>query len=194
MLPKARTTILVATDFSPASRGAFDEGVRLARQTGGRLLLVHAIRPLGAPGLELTRPDTTKEENETAEPVPGMGLAGSEWAELAQAHGVDCDIVVRPGLPASVILEEADRVDAHTIVLGSHGKQGLSYMVLGSVAEDVRAGCDREVLVIGEDRQVQSSSSEPHEGAGRPPRPAERSRVERGVSHEASLGEPLRDR
>lgn len=167
MLGPAHPTVLVATDFTPSSRGAFDEGVRLARQLQGRLLLVHAVRPLGAPGLELTRPDTTKEENETAEPVPAVGLAGTEWVDLAKAQGVECDVVVVPGRPATVIVHEALRVDAHTIVLGSQGKEGISKAILGSVAQEVREKSGRAVVVVDE-----------HAGAGRPERPTRRQRLD----------------
>lgn len=165
-MPGSKPTVLVATDFTPASRGAFDQGLALAKELDGRLLLVHALRPLGAPGLELTRPDTTKEENETADPVPRVGLAGTEWVDLANAYGVEADVVVRPGLPVVVILEEADRVDAHTIVLGSQGKTGITLAMLGSVAEEVRAKSPRPVLV------VPGEGADP--GAQRPPRPPSR--------------------
>jgi nucleotide-binding universal stress UspA family protein len=167
MLGTARPTVLVATDFTPSSRGAFDEGVRLAKELEGRLLLVHAVRPLGAPGLELTRPDTTKEENETAEPVPAVGLAGTEWVDLARAQGVEADVVVKPGLPAVVIVDEAQRVDAHTIVLGSQGKEGISKALLGSVADDVRKTSGRPVLVVADDHAVGA-------GVERPARPLTR--------------------
>ncbi len=166
MLDPSKPTVLVATDFTPASRGAFDQGLALAKELHGNLLLVHAIRPLGAPGLELTRPDTTNEENETAEPVPAVGLAGSEWVDLARASGVECDIVARPGLPAVVIVDEADRVDAHSIVLGSQGKEGITLAMLGSVADDVRAKTSRPVIVVmGDDVDA---------GVQRPPRPPTR--------------------
>lgn len=154
-------TVLVATDFTPASRPAFDHGLALAKDLGGRLLLVHAVRPLGAPGLEVTRPDTTKAENETAEPVPAVGLAGAEWADFAKAQGVEADVVVRPGIAAVVIRDEADRVDAHTIVLGSQHKTPLAKAILGSTAEDVRAATTRPVVVI----------EEPTAAGTRPPRP-----------------------
>ena len=141
-------TILVGTDFSPASRPAFDSGLEMARELGGRVVLVHAIRPLGAPGLELTRPDTTTVENETAEPQPDVGLAGSDWVDAAKAQGVEADIVVRAGRPATVIAEEAARVQAHTVVLGSMGKDDLERAVIGSVAEEVQRRTARPVVVV----------------------------------------------
>ncbi|HUR25266.1 MAG TPA: universal stress protein [Candidatus Thermoplasmatota archaeon] len=146
-------TILVATDFTPASRAAFDSGVKMAKEEGGRLVLVHALRPLGAPGLELTRPDTTRFENETAAPgdildVP-VAMTGTDWVDLARAQGVDADVVVRPGLPAAVIAEEAERVQATAVILGSSRKGGLEKLVLGSVAEAVQRATDRPVVVVG---------------------------------------------
>ncbi|HUR24730.1 MAG TPA: universal stress protein [Candidatus Thermoplasmatota archaeon] len=45
MRDHAPPTILVATDFTPASRAAFDSGVKMAKEEGGRLVLVHALRP-----------------------------------------------------------------------------------------------------------------------------------------------------
>ena len=153
MHDRSQPTILVATDFTPASRAAFDSGVRMAKEEGGRLLLVHAVRPLGAPGLELTRPDTSRFENETAAPGEVLDLpidvAGPDWVDLARAQGVDADVVVRPGLPATVIVEEAERVQARAVVLGSSRKGGLEKAVMGSVAQAVQRGTDRPVVVVG---------------------------------------------
>lgn len=172
--------ILVATDFTPGSRGAFDKGLELAKEVKGRLALVHAVRPLGAPGLELTRPDTTKAENETAEPVPAVGLAGTEWVDLAKAQGVDCEAIVLPGLPSVVILEEADRLDAHTIVLGSQEKDALAKAILGSVAEQVEGKTRRAVVVVPPEDT----------GVARPARPSRRGRLD-AMSPDASV-EPAR--
>lgn len=144
----ASPTIVVGTDFSPGSRAAFESGLTMARDLGARLVLVHAVRPLGAPGLELTRPDRTTEENETADPTPDVGLNGSDWVDLAKAQGVEADVIVRPGRAAVVIAEEAARLGAHTVVLGSLEKGGLEKAVLGSVAEEVQRRTSRPVVVV----------------------------------------------
>lgn len=140
--------IVVGTDFSPASRAAFDSGLEMARELNGRLVLVHAVRPVSAPGLELTRPDTTTVENETAAPLPDVGLNGSDWVDLAKAQGVDADVIVRPGLPAAVIVEEAELCNAHAVVLGSMNKTRLEKAFLGSVAEEVQKRTSRNVVVV----------------------------------------------
>lgn len=141
-------TIVVGTDFTPSSRAAFDSGIRMAKEEGGRLVLVHAVRPLGAPGLELTRPDANKVENETAEPAADGGVIGSDWVDLARAQGVDADVVVRPGLPAKVIADEAERVGAKAVVLGSSRKSGLEKAVLGSVAKAVQKATNTPIVVV----------------------------------------------
>ncbi|MFA5944123.1 MAG: universal stress protein [Candidatus Thermoplasmatota archaeon] len=139
---------VVGTDFTASSRAAFDSGIRMAKEQGGRLILVHAVRPLGAPGLEMTRPDTDKTENETTEPVGEGGISGADWVDLARSQGVEASFIARPGLPAAILLEEAERVQAKAVVLGSSGKRGLEKAILGSVASDVRKGTHRPVVVV----------------------------------------------
>ncbi|MEA3135995.1 MAG: hypothetical protein QOC71_276 [Thermoplasmata archaeon] len=148
MFDRMPPTFVVGTDFTPSSRAAFDSGVRMAKEQGGRVVLVHAVRPLGAPGLEMTRPDTTKFENETAEPGADGGITGTDWVDLARSQGVDAAFVARPGLPAAIILEEAERVHAKAVVLGSSGKKGLEKTILGSVADAVRKGTNTPVVVV----------------------------------------------
>ncbi len=149
MLEQTRgPTILVGTDFTSSSRAAFDSGLRMAREEGGLLVLVHAVRPLGAPGLEMTRPSTARVDNETAEPGPEFGLDGTDWVMLARAQGVEAVVIVRPGLAAAVIADEAERLEARTVFLGNSGKAGLSRVMLGSVAAEVKRNTTRPVVVV----------------------------------------------
>lgn len=160
MMHSSKPTVVIATDFTPSSRAAFDQGVALAKELGGRILLVHALKPLGAPGLEPSHPETSPTENETAEATPQVGLVGTEWVDLARAQGIEADVVVKPGHPSALIIEEARRVDAHTIVLGSQGKHGLTKAFLGSVADEVRKTTERPVIVVPGDG-VTSAASRP---------------------------------
>jgi nucleotide-binding universal stress UspA family protein len=68
--------------------------------------------------------------------------------ELARSLGCeDATLAVRLGDPAAALCEEAERLDARTIVVGNRRVQGMS-RVLGSVAQDVlrKAPCD--VLIV----------------------------------------------
>ncbi len=48
-----------------------------------------------------------------------------------------CETLVTSGDPAEQVLETARDLDADLIVMGTHGRKGLSHLVLGSVAERV---------------------------------------------------------
>lgn len=82
-------------------------------------------------------------------PTAGVPSGAEEWyerrketAETTLSEGatrigrsVETDTVV--GRPAESIVEYADEHDPDIVVVGSHGRQGLSRIVLGSVAEAV---------------------------------------------------------
>ncbi len=96
---------------------------------------------------------------------PDAALPGywEEWYDDAQAttddlferarpvaaeYGVDVETATEMGPPARVIVEYADDGDVDAIVMGSHGRDGLSRVLLGSVAETVvrRAPCPVTVV------------------------------------------------
>ena len=77
-------------------------------------------------------------------------------------------------------IEEAERGQAHTIVLGSHGKHGLAKALLGSVADEGRKATDLPVLLVTGDGVAPSDT--------RPQRPAE---GRRGSRREAATVDTL---
>lgn len=52
------------------------------------------------------------------------------------------------GNPKEEILEEAERIGATLIIIGSHSREGLSYMLLGSSANGVANAANCDVLVV----------------------------------------------
>jgi nucleotide-binding universal stress UspA family protein len=119
--------VLFATDFSDLSRPAGRTAAALARQFGARLLVVH-VRPFVADGPDL----------------PGLVAA---VADLVPGLSVTTETLY--GTPATEIVAYARRAGADIVVLGTHGRTGLSRALLGSVAEAVvrRAPCP--VLTVG---------------------------------------------
>lgn len=83
--------------------------------------------------------------------APGAALAGywEEWydeaeasgeellAEAATAFDTDVETNVVAGSPARAIIEFVDDGSIDAVVIGSHGREGLSRILLGSVAETV---------------------------------------------------------
>jgi len=72
--------------------------------------------------------ETAREEAETL--LDGV-------RERAGAEGVAVDTTVEVGRPSRAIVEYADENDVEQIVMGSHGRSGVSRILLGSVAEAV---------------------------------------------------------
>lgn len=128
-------TILHPTDFSEMSRNALRFAGGLAREHGSRIIILHVlIPPIVAYG-------------EGFAPADPDELANEARAELESLEVPELDLHVErrlvEGDPAPEILHVADEVHADLIVLGTHGRRGLSRLLLGSVAEQVirRARC-----------------------------------------------------
>jgi nucleotide-binding universal stress UspA family protein len=69
-------------------------------------------------------------------------------AEPVRAAGVDVAIQLHVGSPVAVILEQADRLAADLIVLGTHGTTGFEHLLLGSVTEKVLRKARAMVLTV----------------------------------------------
>lgn len=72
-------------------------------------------------------------------------------AKPLKARGLHVQILTRvtePGSPAAAILRIADELESDLIVLGTHGRTGLTHLLLGSVAERVLRGARVPVLSV----------------------------------------------
>ena len=113
--------ILFPTDYSDVSANAGRTAAQLASHFGTRLHVVHVVPPVTDPG--------------PADALPA--------AVAALGSGVDVVSAVLNGPPARAIVSYARRHAVDLIVMGTHGRTGVSRAVLGSVAEAVvrRASC-----------------------------------------------------
>ncbi len=146
-------TVLVAVDFEEASRRAIDLARELAGPLGAELCLVHVYQlPVYTyPGLEPQfLPDQTQEITLAA---------GRAVEQLGAAVGVSRTIL-REGDPAEAILTAAREVGASMIVMGTHGRRGLSHAILGSVAEKVVRASEIPVLTV----RAAAAPKPPHRG------------------------------
>lgn len=142
-----RPTLVLGVDFSSASERALATAIRMAKEWGARVVLVHALKPLGSPGLDLGHPPYDAERNESADVTASGGGLADAWLHRVRQQ-VPAELVVRPGRPVDVLLEAAGRAGARAIVVGSHGATGLERTVLGSVAEGVLARSHVPVVVV----------------------------------------------
>ena len=125
-------TILVAIDFSEHADLALETAIELARDSGGRLLLLHAYEiPLGTiPPYGVAIPDSLLTDVRDA---AARRLAKA--ANKAEAAGVPCETQILHAAPAEGIAEAARACGVDLIVMGTRGLTGLKHVLLGSVAE-----------------------------------------------------------
>lgn len=71
----------------------------------------------------------------------------TELAAQLTSEGIQTAICVKPGEPASIILEYASKNQVDLIVMSTHGRSGLSRWALGSVAEKVTRNSTVPVLI-----------------------------------------------
>ena len=123
--------ILVPTDFSDSARGAVDFAVGLAEKLGAsvRLLHVHRAAVEMLSPYEVALPASVYEEAADA-----ARIRFDE--ELVHANKLRARVEgqVVEGRPSVAILEEAGKVGADLIVMGSRGLTGIKHVVFGSVA------------------------------------------------------------
>ncbi|MET0286660.1 MAG: universal stress protein [Polyangiales bacterium] len=138
--------ILVATDFSELGRAAVSAALELAKALDAQVDVLHAFTMLGM----ADSGGYTAAQLQQFESNAQVDLSRAADA-VASAGRLDASLL-QPGEPAQQILRAAESRAADLIVLGSHGRRGLTRMVLGSTAEDVLRKAQVPVLVIKEAR------------------------------------------
>ncbi len=124
--------ILVPVDFSPCSEAALSYAAFLAGQLHATLLLAHVILPMGYPiDFAMVQPLAYRELKR------GIGQALEKTADRWRKKGVLIETHLLKGEPSIEIGEAAAHLECDLIVMGTHGRKGLSHLVMGSVAEKV---------------------------------------------------------
>jgi len=132
---RAFRRILHPTDFSRASAPAFRLAVGLAMAYRAPLLILHAMTPPSPFIDEGAPPSSYLDLLALARRSAKRRLA----AILARARreGVRAQAIFAEGLPADEILRSTRRSRADLIVMGTHGRTGVSRVFMGSVADRV---------------------------------------------------------
>ena len=131
--------ILVAIDFSAGSDEALSRAIILAKQTYADLEIVYVLEA----GVDVLL---------SGLPVfglDGVGLRARIERELANRaaraseQGVACRTLVLEGNPSVEVTRRAREIGVELVVVGTHGRTGLSHALLGSVAEKIvqRSSC-----------------------------------------------------
>lgn len=128
-------TILCPVDFSGSSEEAARYAISLAGSLGQKkVVFLHVyqrpVYPLADGTLFM---DGTAEVSVKNQLRRQLDLLASRYS----AHDVEVAAELHEGIPHQVIIEHASAVGASMIVMATHGRKGLSHLLLGSVAEKV---------------------------------------------------------
>lgn len=141
---KPFTHVLVPTDFGDSSSRALALAVEVAKKYGAALTLLHTyeIPSYAGPGSFVAPVDFLTPVREAAEAVLKQELEKLR-KELPNANGI-----VRFGIPWEEIAREIGLTHADLVVMGTHGRRGLSHALLGSVAERTVRTSPVPVLIV----------------------------------------------
>jgi nucleotide-binding universal stress UspA family protein len=133
-------TILVPSDFSECSDQALRYGLELARRFDARLHLLHVVQdpvtqPWAAEGFSVPLFEVVEQWQKQAEERLRAAVPDADRGRVT--------VVSIVATPYSEILDYAAAHDVDLIVMGTHGRGGVTHMLLGSIAERVvrRAPC-----------------------------------------------------
>ena len=132
--------ILVATDGSSDSDAAVGHAIEVAREHGSKITAISVVH--------------TDEEMMALAPEHIEHLVGKAKDYLAKVrqrcieNGVAIDTVVREGDPHAQIIKLADEINASVIIMGSHGRKGISRLLMGSVTERTIGYAKCPIMII----------------------------------------------
>jgi len=137
--------VLVPVDGSPQAWAALEYA--LAEHDDDRITLLTVINPMEAGySAETALPSAAEAWYDAAKEAAQERF--DEAAELAADAGVPIDTALEVGRPSRVVVDYADEQGVDHIVMGSHGRKGVSRILLGSVAEAVVRRSPIPVTVI----------------------------------------------
>jgi universal stress protein A len=156
-------TIVVGVDYSDQSVFAVDEALHAAETVRGTRLVAVLVLPANTTSGAVDAEELTNELVERA----GENLTQLLGAR-ARALGLEpgsVDSRVRFGAPAEQLLALSRELGAQLIAVGTHGRQGLSHLLVGSVAEEVMRKASCSVLIARSPRLSATTAPSSRSGA-----------------------------
>jgi nucleotide-binding universal stress UspA family protein len=146
--------ILVPTDFSDFSRHALDEAIEVGKTFRAEIVLLHVLEPI----YFATSSDVYGYSANLAMLMEELRQsARRELERLGRAvgkRGLRVQTALASGAPHALIVDAANKRRADLIVISTHGRSGLSHMLMGSVAEKVLRGASCPVLIVRPQRRA----------------------------------------
>jgi nucleotide-binding universal stress UspA family protein len=136
-------SILAPTDFSDLAARGVAYAFQLAQELGAELAVINVITPDES---NYVSSSEIQEHQRMLNDFIEENFAGAESTVRIRK-------IVEPGVPASTVTYWARNEKTDLIVMSSHGRTGLSRVLMGSVTEQVLRKSPCPVLVVPLDRQ-----------------------------------------
>jgi len=135
--------LLIAYDGSDPAQNAVEHAI--AEHADREMVLLSVIEVSGgatAAGIDLVQEEVKEARGETKKRI------SAELSDRLDDAGIEFEIETVVGQPAREIVRYAEDHDVEHVVVGNHGRTGLSRVLLGSVAETVVRRASMPVTVV----------------------------------------------
>jgi nucleotide-binding universal stress UspA family protein len=139
--------ILVPTDGSEITGKAVDAAIGLAKSVGAKLYTLSVKEPFPYSAISEMQPTPPQEFFDAQERIASVRV--KTVRESAEGLGVTCEAHTVEALhPWEAIIEHARRHECDLIVMASHGRRGVTALLLGSETQKVLTHSKVPVLVV----------------------------------------------
>lgn len=138
--------ILVGVDLSDSTDKVIRKAEEIAKALSSKLWIIHAAEPepdfVGyETGPQSVRDNVSKAHHEEHRQI-------QDFAARMRDDGLDASALLIQGATVEVLLQEAERLDARMVVLGSHGRGAMYHLLVGSVSAGVLKKTRCPVLIV----------------------------------------------
>jgi len=139
--------ILVPTDGSDITGKAVSSAIALARSVGAQLYTISVKEPFPYSAISEMQPTPPQEFFDAQERIAAKRIG--EVVDAAKTAGVACQAHTIEALhPWEAIIEHAKRMECDLVVMASHGRRGVTALLLGSETQKVLTHSTVPVLVV----------------------------------------------
>ena len=139
-------TILAAIDLSDVTHLLIEATSKLARAMESKVFLLHIAAP--EPTFVTYEPGPEHERQFRAKQLRVEHRDLQKLADEMEESGIKAEALMVPGATVAKLLEEADRLKADLMVMGSHGHGALYHLLVGSVTDGVIRKAECPVMVV----------------------------------------------
>ena len=141
------TRILGPTDGSEITMKAIDTSIALAKSVGAQLYTISVKEPFPYSAISEMQPTPPQEFFDAQERIAAKRVQAV--SDASKAAGVPCEAHTVEALhPWEAIIDHAKRMDCDLLVMASHGRRGVSALLLGSETQKVLTHSKVPVLVV----------------------------------------------